>query len=415
MRNLTFLVRRSLAQHKLSTAITVAAVALACGLVMAVFAISNQTRAAFTGGDTGFDAVLGARGSQLQLVLNTVFHLETSQGNIPWELYKTVRKNPHVALAVPYALGDNYRGFRIVGTTLELFKKTDLYRIAEGKEFFDPRRQEAVIGSYVAQETGLKVGDFINPYHGLIYDDRKKHEERYVIKAILEPTNSPSDRVIWIPIDGIFRMAGHILRGAGEAYTAEQGKEIPDEHKEISAVMLKFVEGSAAAGYMLEQDINRRGKEATLAWPIAKVMLELFGKLGWISEVLKLVAYLVVAVATGTIVASIYNTMNERRREFAILRALGARRTTVFSAIVAESAAISALGAMFGFAAYAVILGATAYVIRLQTGVALDVFAKHPVLLYVPTGMILLGALAGILPAIKAYSTDVADNLVMHS
>ncbi len=415
MRNILFLVRRSLRQHRLSTAITVLAVALACGLVMAVFAISDQTREAFTGGDTGFDAVLGARGSQLQLVMNTVFHLETSPGNISWELYKTIRKHPHVELAIPYALGDNYRGFRIVGTTLEMFRRLDRFKIAQGREVFDPSRQEAVIGSFAAQKTGLKVGDFFNPNHGLVYDDRQQHEERYVVKAVLEPTNSPSDRVIWIPIEGIFHMEGHVLRGAGKEFVVEKGKEIPDADKEVSAVMIKFAEGNAMAGFRLDQEINRSGKEATLAWPIAKVMRKLMDKLGWISNVLKLVAYLVVVVATGTILASIYNTMNERRREFAILRALGASRRTVFAAIIAEAGTISALGAALGFAVYAAILAGTAYVVRQQTGVVLEVFTLHPALIATPLGMIVLGKIAGILPAAKAYSTDVAENLVLHS
>ena len=119
---LRLLVTRSLRQHALSTAITAGSVALAAGLVMAVFTIKSQTYTAFTGGANGFDAVLGARGSQLQLVLNTVFHLETSPGNIPWSMYVAMTQDDGVELAVPYALGDNYEGFRIVGTTRELFE-----------------------------------------------------------------------------------------------------------------------------------------------------------------------------------------------------------------------------------------------------------------------------------------------------
>src|SRR6187549_2035944 len=111
------LVRHSLRQHALSTTITVISVGLATGLTMAVFAINRQTYEAFTGGQAGFDAVLGARGSQLQLVLNTVFHLETSPGNIPWSMYQEMARNPKVELAIPYAVGDNYKGYRIVGTT----------------------------------------------------------------------------------------------------------------------------------------------------------------------------------------------------------------------------------------------------------------------------------------------------------
>lgn len=403
------MVRRSLRQHAFSTAVTLFSVALACGLIISVFSIQEQAQRAFTGGDVGFDGVLGARGSQLQLVLNTVFHLETSPGNIPWSMYETVKEQYGVKTAIPYAVGDNYRGFRIVGTTLEMF---DGFRIAEGR-LFDPNYMEVVVGSFVAQETGLKVGDTINPYHGLAYDETTKHPEVYTVVGILEPTNAPNDRVLWIPIEGIFRMEGHVLRGTGETFTPQAGAEIPDEHKEVSAVMLRFA--GPTVGFNLDNMINKQGKVATLAYPIGRVMAELFDKIGWVNRVFALVAYLVVLVSAAAILASIYNTINERRREFAILRALGARRRTVFSAIVAEAATIALLGSMLGYAVYAAILFGTALVIRQQTGVVLEVWTAHPSLWLTPLGMTALGAAAGVVPAIKAYSTDVAENLVPHS
>jgi len=407
------LVRRSLAQHKLSTAVTVIATALACGLVLSVFAIANQTERAFTSTDVGYDAVLGARGAPLQLVLNTVYHLETSPGTIPFALYQTIKKDPRVKLAIPYGVGDNYRGFRLVGTSEEIFSEFE-YR--DGRKFtfaaggaFDGRRREAVVGSFAAAQVGLKVGDRINPYHGLDFDPAKQHDEVYVVTGILQPTNSPNDRVIWIPLEGIWRMKGHVLRGAGEEYVAKVGVPIPDEHKEISAVMVKL--RNRIFGMPLKMDINRQGDIATFAWPIDEVMLDLFGKLFWFVIVLKYVAYMVVAVATGAILASIYNTMNERRREFAILRSLGASRRTVFGAIVLEATTIAALGAVLGFAVYAAVLGAASAIIREKTGVVLDVLTPDPVLWMAPLGMVLLGAVAGLLPARKAYSTDVAANL----
>ena len=409
--------RKSLAQHWLSTVITVLSVALAAGLVMAVFSIRDQTYDAFTGGPTGFDAVLGARGSQLQLVLNTVFHLETSPGNIPWEMYDAIKRDPNVVLAVPYAVGDNYRGYRIVGTEKSLF--TDLeygkghkFTFAEGK-LFDPEKREAVVGSYVADKTGLKVGSKFNPFHGLVFDEGQKHAEEYTVSGVLEPTNSPSDRVIWIPIDEFYRISGHMLRGGGGTYEPRAGEEIPDRYKEVSAIMLKL--RNPQAGFLLDQTINRQGTAATLAWPIGRVMAELFGKIGWVNKVLSLVAYLVVLVAAGSILASIYNTMNERRREFAILRALGARRRTVFAAIILESASIAAIGAALGYAVYALILAVASVVIRAETGVVLDVMRPGPVLLAAPLAMIALGILAGVIPALKAYSTDVASNLTPQS
>ncbi len=408
------MVRRSLRQHALSSTITIFSVALASGLMLAVFAVAAQSEAAFTGGAIGFDAVLGARGSQLQLVLNTVFHLETSPGNIPWEQYLRMRSEPGVELAIPYAVGDNYRGFRIVGTTEEIFTRFEYqkgrkYRVAPPGRPFDASYQEAVVGSFVAQRAGLTLGATFNPYHGLVFDENARHDEEYLVVGVLEPTNTPADRVIWIPIDGVFRMEGHVLRGTGKDYKPEKTAAIPDEHKEVSAVMLKFRSPLVGANY--EHKVNKQGNRFTLAWPIARVMVDLFNKIGWMSRVLTMVAYLVVLVSAAAILAALYNTISERRREFAILRALGARRRTVFAVIVLEAGAIALAGALLGFVVYAAILSLAAAIIRAQTGVVLDVWQYHPVFVLGPLGMTLLGILAGIIPALKAYATDVAENL----
>src|ERR1700756_4933589 len=119
------IVLRSLRQHALSTVVTAASVALAGGLLLAVWVVKAQSQATFTGVNAGFDAVLGARGSKLQLVLNAIFHLEASPGNLAWSDYQDIQKNPNVALAVPLAVGDNYRGYRLVGTTLDLFNQAE--------------------------------------------------------------------------------------------------------------------------------------------------------------------------------------------------------------------------------------------------------------------------------------------------
>lgn len=411
---LAMLVRRSLRQHLLSTVITVVSVGLAAGLTMSVFAIKQQTYAAFTGGPVGFDAVLGARGSQLQLVLNTVFHLETSPGNIPWSLYQAIAQDPGVSLAIPYAVGDNYQGYRVVGTTEEIFTR---FEYQEGRRFtfegsgrpFGTEAREAVLGSFVAQQTGLRQGDTFRPYHGLTFDEQQQHDETYTVVGVLAPTNSPSDRVIWIPLEGIYRMSGHVLRGAGRTFRPQEGEAIPEEHREVSAVMLTLADPQA--GFFLSQRINGQGRVATLAWPIGRVMAELFERIGWVNRVLALVAYLVLLVAAGSVLASIYNTMNERRREFAILRALGARRTTVFSAILLESTTITVLGTLVGFLVYGAILAVAAAVVRAQTGVVLRVFAWDSALWLTPLVVVSLGALAGLVPAIKAYRTDVAEHL----
>jgi putative ABC transport system permease protein len=398
---LWLIVFRSLRQHALSTAVTALSIALAGGLLMSVWSVKEQSRAIFTGVNAGFDAVLGARGSKLQLVLNAVFNLESSPGNVAWSDFLDISNNPAVELAIPIAVGDNYHGYRLVGTVPDMFTRVEYapgkhYEVLPGEAFFDPTRREAVVGSFVAQKLGLKRGDEFHPYHGLIFNEKDQHAETYVVVGVMKPSNTPADRVIWIPLEGIQKMSGHDPRYATD----------------VSAVLVKLKAGSALSGFRLDMMYNRQGDRLTFAWPIATVMSELFDKIGWFDRVLALVAYLVALVATLSILASIYNSMNERRREIAILRALGARRRTIFGAILLESASISALGMVVAFGCYLGIMTVAAGVIRAQTGVVLDPLKYNPVMLWAPVSLILLGALAGVVPAIKAYRTHVAEYLV---
>jgi putative ABC transport system permease protein len=396
---LWLIVFRSLRQHALSTIVTALSVALAGGLLMSVWSVKEQSQAIFTGVNAGFDAVLGARGSKLQLVLNAIFNLESSPGNVALSDFEDIKNNPAVELAIPIAVGDNYLGYRLVGTVPDMFTKVEYapgkhYEVGPGESFFDPNRREAVVGSFVAQKLGLKRGDTFHPYHGLIFNEKDQHSETYVVVGVMKPSNTPADRVIWIPLEGIQKMSGHD----------------PNAATDVSAVLVKL--GSPVSGFRLDMMYNRQGNRLTFAWPIGAVMADLFSKIGWFDQVLALVAYLVALVATLSILASIYNSMNERRREIAILRALGAQRKTIFGAILLESATISALGMLIGFACYGLIMVGVAGVIREQTGVVLDPVKFNRVMLWAPAALIVLGALAGVIPAIKAYRTHVAEYLV---
>ncbi len=397
---LWLIARKSLRQHALSTTVTALSIALAGGLLMSVWSVKEQAQATFTGVNEGFDAVLGARGSKLQLVLNSIFHLESSPGNLAWADYEDIARNPSVELAVPIAVGDNYHGYRLVGTTPAYFEKTEYapgrtFAVQPGGALFDQARREAVLGDFVARKMKMKVGDTFHPYHGLIFDEKSQHAETYVVTGILRPSNTPADRVIWIPLEGLQKMAGHDPKAATE----------------VSAVLVKLKAGNAMAGLRLDMVYNKQGNRLTFAWPIGRVMADLFDKISWFDKVLSLISYLVAVVAAASILASIYNSMNERRREIAILRALGARRMTLFAAILLESASISALGMVAGFLVYGAIVSVVAQIMRSQTGVVIDPFKFSGMMLWAPAGLIAMGALAGIVPAIKAYRTPVAENL----
>lgn len=411
MKTVLFIVGRGLRQHLLSSIVAAIAVALSCGLLMAVFSIQAQTHSAMTSGATRFDAVLGARGSSLQLVLNSVFHLDVSPGNIPYTMYLAMKKDVRVLRAVPLAVGDNYRGFRLVATQRDFFINSadqGEWSLERGR-FFDESKPEAVLGSFAALKTGLRIGDVFNSYHGTVFDEKQKHDEQFVVTGILKPTNTPADRAIWIPLESFYRLSGHQLKGGGEVYIPQKDQVIPDELKEVSAVLIKFK--APQMGLLFDQMINRQGKAATLAWPIEKIMADFLNKMGWFHQVLTLLAYIMAFVAAAAILAGVYNSMNERRRAFAILRALGARRRQLFAVILTEASAIAAIGALAGFAVYAFVMMIAAAVIRSGTGVVIDILYMHPVLLLAPVGIIILGALAGLVPALKAYRSSVADNL----
>lgn len=399
---LWLIIRRSLRQHALSTVVTALSMAMAGGLLMSVWVVKRQTHETFTGMSGGWDAVLGARGAKLQLVLNAIFHLESSPGNVAWSDYEEIAKNPNVSLAVPIAVGDNYLGYRLVGVTTNLFTDAEyapgrkLKVEGEGR-IFDEGYREAVVGSFVAQRLKLKIGSEFHPFHGLIFDEKAQHAETYVVVGILEPSNTPADRVIWIPLAGLQNMSGHLA----------------DTATDVSAVLVKL--RSPIAGQQLDMLYNKQGNRLTWAWPTGTVMSQLFDKIGWFDQILALVAYLVALVAAGSVLASIYNSMNARRRDIAILRALGARRQTIFSVIVLEAIAIAALGMLIAFALHFAILTVTSSIIRAQTGVVLKPFAPDAVFLWAPLAMIALSALAGVVPAIKAYRTNVAAALTPES
>ena len=287
-----------------------------------------------------------------------------------------------------------------MGSVPELFD----VELAPGRKFelaagqwFAPGAAEAVAGSFAAAQLGLRPGDTFHPFHGLTFDERNRHAETYTVAGVLAPTNTPADRVIWLPLAGIQTMGGHDPRAATD----------------VSAVLIQL--RAPTAGFMLDMLYNKQGNRLTFAYPVGAIIAELFKKIAWFDRVLELVAYLVALVAAGAVLASIYNSMSARQRDIAILRALGARRRTIFGAVLGEAVAIGVLGALSGVVVYAGLFSAVAGIIREQTGVVLTVAAWHPALALAPLGMIVLCALGGVVPALKAYRVSVADTLAPQS
>lgn len=218
---------RSIQWRALASALTALSMALGVALVVAVLVMYGGINKSFGKGAQGFDLIVGPKGGRLELVLNTVFHLGTSVGKMPWSYYKEFKPGgkygSQVSVAIPYCVGDNFEGYRVVGTVPELFDieyaQGEKYRFAAGKNFQQNHFFNAVIGSQVAYHTGLRVGSPFEPTHG-VGSDGHKHDPFHVV-GILAPTGTPNDRAIFVNIEGFYLLEGHAEEGHGEKKAAD--------------------------------------------------------------------------------------------------------------------------------------------------------------------------------------------------
>ncbi len=391
---------RALTKNLLTSLVAIFTVSLSGGLFLGAWKTKQSVNLAFAQSAGGFDAVLGARGSQLQLVLNALFHLENSPGNLDWQQYETIRLHPGVSEAYPFALGDNYLGYRIVGTTPELFVRHQWasnknYQLHPPGRIFSETSKEAIVGAQVANDIGLKIGDRFHPYHGLEYNPDTKHDDIYLVVGVLKSTGTPVDQVIWIPIKGVQMMEGHAASAANA----------------ISGVLLNL---KGSSGLALDMKYNKQGDRATLAWPVPAILSSFFNRFAWLEHTIGGLALLMALVGGLIILATLHSTMHERRREFAVLRCMGASRAVVTGSILWQSTLISLIGALGSLIVFVILSQVFSSLIRSQVGVSmgLPIFDKVAVLTCV--GILLLGLLSAWLPAQKLYRSSLQKSLNPH-
>lgn len=490
--NLFQIAWRSVAQRRLASILTGVSMALGVALIVAVLVIYGTVRESFTRSAQGYHLIVGAKGGRLQLVLNTVFHLSQPIENIPYSYYKEFTEGRFASaskLAIPYCLGDNYQGFRVVGTTPQMFEDLEYapgkrYAFQSGgRNFKQENFFEAVIGSIVAHRTGLKVGDQFQPTHGISTEEGQGHKhDAFTVVGILEPTGTPNDRALFVNMEGFYLLDGHAKpvesnatrptmtladRGTGHAHDGDapqdhahgdeehaheheghdhaegdrdqqqEGREhddhehshahehaghehehgehdhdqhqpLPEEQREVTAILV--LASNDVVGQSLFRAVNK-GQVAQAAYPAAEVTNLFQGIVGNLQILLLVLTVLIVVVAGIGIMVSIYNSMSERTREIAVMRALGARRGTVMSIVLLESILISLGGGLAGVLLGHGLIGALSPLIVAQTGVSIGFLQFEWNELILIPGLICLAALAGYLPALAAYRTDVAKAL----
>ncbi|MGQ9563454.1 MAG: ABC transporter permease [Thermogutta sp.] len=419
----------------MASSLTAFSMALGVALVVAVLVIYHVLDRSFRRSSQGYDMIVGpAKGGPLEVVLSTVYYLQAPRGTIPYEIYEELhhgRFATEVAAAIPVCVGGSYAGYPVVGTSPEFFEEFRYlgdrpYEFEPGGRNFDPDSPfEAVIGATVARKAGLRVGDTFRVTHGLAQQGGHEHPDEFTIVGVLKPTGTPNDRALFVNIEGFWMLhqhdASHATRKSADKSATETGEfeEGGDEHgshdsesvaqggRELTAVLVKRDWTNSAKAVALPVLVNKEpGVQSVI--PAEEVAKLFEGLLGNIQTVLLIFAVLIVVVAGIGLMVSIYNSMNERKMEIAIMRALGAKRNTVMAVILLESILLSlgggAIGAILGHG----LIGAFSGVILEETGVRVTAFSFQTVELILVPGLIVLASVVGYLPALVAYRTDVA-------
>jgi len=384
---------RYLRGRRVATTLSAVSIALGVSLVLASVLLSRGIEKAFVEGATDYSLIVGAKGSATQLVLSVVFRMDTATPNILRATYDRLAGDPRVDVAVPVALGDAYQGFRYVATSPAYFAafpwRRKSFTVTEGR-FFRPDTPEdpgyeVVLGAETARRTRLRLGD-------RFFEGEEMAEFPLRVAGILRPTRSADDRAIFLSLPSFWGMN-------------EVARKM--QMKPLTAVLVRPKRMSDLPALHRQLNISQ---ETQAVFPSA-VLLGIFNLLGLAEEVLTLILAIVAIVVGLYLFVSMYSATLERTREIATMRALGARRATILTIALLESCVVTLVGGCAGVVLGHGVAYAGAQLLAVRAGVTADPFAVGALQPLVVAGVVLLGALAGLLPALSAYRVDVEANL----
>ena len=382
----------------LATALNLLLLALGIATITVLLLATSQIEQRMGRDARGIDLVAGAKGSPMQLVLSSVFHLDAPTGNIPLEDALALSRLPAVRKAIPLALGDSFQGHRIVGTNHD-YPAHYGARVATGRLWSAP--MEAVLGAEVAAGARLAVGATFTGAHGLATGGDGHDEEPFKVVGVLAPTGSVLDRVVLTSVESVWEIHEH----GGKPVGKPDGK--PEPRREITALLIQYATPLAAA--MLPRQVNASAtlQAASPAYESAR----LFRMIGVGVEVLRAFGAVLILVAGLSVFIALLNALEDRRYDLAVMRMLGASRARLMSLLLLEGASLAALGGIAGIALghlFAGLLGAALKTAQQTavTGWAWD--PREPWLLALSVGV---GIAAALIPAWRAYRTDVAPVL----
>lgn len=413
---LTRLTLASLANRRATVLLTLFTIALSVSLLLGVERLRQDAKASFSNTISETDLVVGARSGSIQLLLYSVFRIGNATNNIHWESYQHFANHPRVKWTVPLSLGDSHRGFRVLGTTTDYFRHYRYGRgepldFQHGKPFGE--LYDAVIGADVARELGYRLGQSMVVAHGLISIGTSDHKDKpFRVAGILERTGTPVDRTVHVSLEGIEAM--HIDWQAGVPIpglkiSAEQTSQMKLKPKAITAFMVGL--NSKISAFRVQREINEYGLEPLQAILPGVALQELWDLMNVAEQALRAVSILVVVAGLAGMLSAILNTLSERRREMAILRAMGARPSQIFGLFTLEAALYGLFGTLLGYLIYSLTLWTGADWLLESFGLNLQVGAPGSMEWIILGAVTLAATLIGMIPAYVAYRNTLTDGL----
>ncbi len=411
---------QSLANRWLTALLTVLAIATSVMLLIGVEKVRTGARASFADTISGTDLIMGARSGGIQLLLYSVFRIGNATNNVTWKSYEDIASRPEVAWSVPLSLGDSHRGFRVLGTTPEYFaryryRQTNGLSFAAGAPFSD--LYDAVVGSDVAAALAYKVGDKVVIAHGLGSVSFVEHGDKpFRIAGVLLKTGTPVDRTVHVSLEAIEAIHADWQSGArdpGAGVSADETRKLDLKPKAITAALIGLK--SKTAAFKLQRFINEYGQEPLSAILPGAALQELWGLVGTAETALSAISAFVVVTALLGMITMILTTLNERRREMAILRSVGARPATILSLLTAEAGVLTIVGVAAGVAMLYAALALLRPWIDRAYGLHLTLAAPTATELTMLGAVVAAGILAGLLPGIYAYRLSLADGMTVRT
>lgn len=420
MKNIFGLAFQSWRARRISVFLSIGVIALSVGLLLSIEQLRRSVRNSFAQTISGTDLIVGARGGSTELLLYSVFHIGSAAANVKYSTFERFQENPRVNWVIPISLGDSHKGFRVVGTNGAFFqyfkyRKDRQLTFSEGEQFngtFD-----VVLGSEVARRLSYNVGDKLVLSHGVssgeaIFDHGDKP---FTVTGILENTGTPVDKSLYVTLAGMEAIHIDWAQGVppmeGEEITAQEVLEMNLKIKNISAFYVGL--RSKLDILRIQRDINTFSAEPLSAILPTLELNRLWETVSYAEGALRIISILVIAVSLVSMLIAVYSSLQQRRREIAILRAVGASSGVIFSLFFLDSLLMTVTGSILGFLLSYAGLAAAVPVLDQAAGILIELGPPTVTELGFLGAVLLMGFLVGLFPAWRAYKNTLLDGLTI--